>query len=69
MQEREQAARRTETTYRRMIDNRQHPFIAEQFTAILRCLHPDSRDAAQPSGWPKPFALLNEKKLQLTGQE
>jgi len=46
LREREQTANRTEATYRRMIDNRNHPFTVDEFEAILRCLHPDTANAA-----------------------
>jgi hypothetical protein len=67
--EREQAARRLEEAYRRMIGNRNHPFTSEQFTAIRRCLHPDSRDAVSVERLQEAFTLFNQKKLQLTGRE
>jgi hypothetical protein len=69
LHEREQAANRTEATYRRMTENRNHPFTPVQFTAILRCLHPDSREAVSAERLQEAFRLFNAKKLQLTGQE
>jgi hypothetical protein len=67
-------AERTERLYRRMIENRNHPFKPDQFIAILRCLHPDSVDAdgertVTRERLNEAFRLFNGKKLQLTGQE
>jgi predicted HAD superfamily Cof-like phosphohydrolase len=62
-------ARRTEAQWRSLINRHHHLFTAEQYTAILRCLHPDSRDAVSPERLGTAFNLFKEKKFLMTGEE
>jgi hypothetical protein len=73
-QAREAEARKTEASFRRLINNRQFAFTTEQFRAILACLHPDSVNQAGErtvtvERLNTAFSLFRAKRLQLTGEE
>lgn len=55
--------------YRKLINNHQTLFTVNEFMAILRCLHTDSRNTVSDERLNTAFNLLNSKKFQLTGQK
>jgi hypothetical protein len=58
-------AQESEAYYRRQAEGLCYPFTADQFTTILKCLHPDN--SASVATRTEAFRLFNGKKSALTG--
>jgi hypothetical protein len=63
----EAEARETQRYYETLINRHKPPFTAAEFTTILRCLHPDSRNSITAETLGEAFRLFQARKIQLSG--
>lgn len=69
MRKKENEASERERTYREFIAQQKKIFSPEEYTAIIRCLHPDSRDSVSEGKLAEAFRLFKAKKFALTGEK
>lgn len=57
------------TRYQEMLNNHKPIFTADEYNALLRIAHPDSRMSVSNERLAAAFRLLSDKKFQLTGEK
>jgi len=69
MRKKENEASERERTYREFMAQQKKIFSADEYTAIIRCLHPDSRGTVSDGKLADAFRLFKAKKFALTGEK
>jgi hypothetical protein len=67
LQEAERKAREAELRFRNFFNKQKKIYTAEEYKAILRCLHPDSNPSAEVKS--RAFLLFEPRKFALTGEK